>query len=498
MVSVRRVERAGEDGGSQGVRVRPRDSGNRARVVRYRLVMDKGQEVRETLRKALRDCVMEACAITRERSAGQPAYMDERKIWERRDDGSFQARRVVVPDTAVLFMKYGPRFEELASYRRAMDAAQADPVVGPQLDALIGGMNLGAIRIDGDRVVRSLAGAMVGGAGEVEFNEALFDAKWREIERDLDAQEFVRLTVAPLPDLVAPFPVKLSERVELDRLTDEEVAICADLGFLGDMFPGMEWVQAREAVGLRCFGTVQKTVNESPGVQGFGEGRFGDRPAWAQHLLVGDVLSALRLVKEGRIRSAGQVSILKGWLLGGMRSFGPRGGTQFRFGQYELNEIETADLHGIWAHLSGGVLEERRFLAASLRRFNLALERDLVEDRIVDLMIAGESLFLHDVGRPQDRGEARFRLALRAAAFVESPRYTKAEVFRVMREGYDIRSQVVHGGTAGKCRLPDKHDANVSDLAGAVEGIMRVGLRKGLVTPQLTKEGFWESLLLPG
>lgn len=469
-----------------------------ASMVRYRSVMDESQPTRNSLRDALRDCVLETCASTRARSAGQQSPLEEKQIWERAADGSFRPRRIVVPYAPILFLKFGPNVKELDSFRRAMEVAQADPIAGPQINALVGAEGLGAFRLDGERLVGSLAAAMVRDDGQIEFDEGLFGAKWEEIARDLYANDLTRITVAPLPRLVAPYPIKLTDGVELDRLTDEEVALCADLRLLGTFFPGFEFVNAEEAVGLRCTTSVRKIVGESLDATQLAQGgEFGRRPAWAQHLLVDDVLTTLRLVKEGRVRTTGQVSTIKGWMLGGMRQYSPRGWAPLNVAQYELDEIETTDLQGLWAQLSSGVLEERRFLAASLRRFNLALDRDLMEDRIVDLMIAGESLFLHDVGRPQDRGESRFRLALRAAAFAESTQYTKRQAFRVMREGYDVRSQIVHGGTVARCRLPDKAEANVSELATAVEGIMRAGLRKGLVTPALTQEGFWESLLLP-
>jgi len=133
-----------------------------------------------------------------------------------------------------------------------MEVAQTDPIVGPQVDALVGAENLGAFRLDGERIVGSLAAAMVRDDGQIEFSEELFDGKWEQIARDLYANDLTRVTVAPLPHLVAPYPIKLADGIELDRLTDEEVAFCADIRLLGDAFPGLEFVQAQEAVGLRC------------------------------------------------------------------------------------------------------------------------------------------------------------------------------------------------------------------------------------------------------
>ena len=131
----------------------------------------------------------------------------------------------------------------------------------------------------------------------------------------------------------------------------------------------------------------------------------------------------------------------------------------------------------------------------SLRRFNIAFERQQLDDRIVDLMIAAESLFLHDAGSPGERGELRFRLAVRAAKFIESPRYAPRQVFDLMRKAYDVRSQVVHGGSIKNTGLPDKPTATLGELVSAFEDVMRLGLRKTLNERQIRQTGYWEDLL---
>lgn len=135
----------------------------------------------------------------------------------------------------------------------------------------------------------------------------------------------------------------------------------------------------------------------------------------------------------------------------------------------------------------------------SIRRFNLAFDRGLPEDRIVDLVIAAESLFLSDLG-VRDRGELRFRFALRAAKFIEHPVYGEREVFRVMLRAYDVRSRIVHGSSPEDTKLPDNQSAQLPTFIDAIEELVRLGIRKGL---SMKGEGrklhgfeFWEDLLL--
>jgi len=134
----------------------------------------------------------------------------------------------------------------------------------------------------------------------------------------------------------------------------------------------------------------------------------------------------------------------------------------------------------------------------SIHRFNLAFDRGLLADRIVDLVIAAESLFLGDLD-VQDRGELRFRFALRAAKFIEHPNYSEHDIFRVMRLAYDARSAIVHGGSPKVTRLPDSESAKLPTFIDAIEELVRLGLRKGLSMKEdgkkMRQAEYWDALV---
>ena len=134
----------------------------------------------------------------------------------------------------------------------------------------------------------------------------------------------------------------------------------------------------------------------------------------------------------------------------------------------------------------------------SIRRFNLAFDRGLLADRIVDLVIAAEALFLSDLDEKY-RGELRFRFALRAAKFIEHPNYGEHDVFRVMRQAYDARSAIVHGGSPKDTRLPDNQSASLPTFIDAIEELVRLGLRKGLSMKEdgkkLRQAEYWDTLV---
>ena len=196
-------------------------------------------------------------------------------------------------------------------------------------------------------------------------------------------------------------------------------------------------------------------------------------------------------------RCPGEFASLDAWMLSAAKSYRLRPWTSpFSRCQYELrDDAEVKQFQDLWRDLTDGRLDDRGFLVMALRRFNMALNRAVIEDRIVDLMISAESLFLSDSGNPGERGEQRFRLALRAAKFVVSPRYAPRQIFDLMRTAYDIRSDIVHGGSVKKTRLPDMPEAKLQDFVPASEEVIRRGIRQALIDPQFGQSGYWEGFL---
>ena len=166
-------------------------------------------------------------------------------------------------------------------------------------------------------------------------------------------------------------------------------------------------------------------------------GTFGRRGSIDATTIVDDVLTGLRLFKQGTVRCPGEASGVKAWSLDASHYFRIRASRPHDFCNYELGDMEVEELQNLWSDLTGGTLDERTFLAMALRRFNMAADRQQLDDRIVDLMIAAESLFLHDAGSPGERGELRFRLAVRVAKFVDSPRYAVDRPPRFNRRNHD-------------------------------------------------------------
>lgn len=112
-----------------------------------------------------------------------------------------------------------------------------------------------------------------------------------------------------------------------------------------------------------------------------------------------------------------------------------------------------------------------------LSRLNAALRRRSIVDSAIDLRIAMEALFLHDL--TDDRGELSFRLRIRAARFLGRDLDERKGLHALFRNLYTIGSMAVHTGG-----LPPSHEGTethalleegYSTVARAIEEVMLRG-----------------------
>lgn len=415
--------------------------------------------------------------------------------WERGTDGhlreSKKRKRTLWPTLSDEWLR------TLPGYQTCVECLKSDPVVGPHLDRLVG-TRMSAFRLEANNILKSLMYAMLDDEGRLAFTDERFHSKWQELADFFGRDRIASKMVAPLPYLVVPaFPLRLNKELVLDRLTDDEVTRCYQVGVIRPNSMRVPFIFGEVAVGIRRTMFLQKLIREGdephePPEAG-DEGSFGNRPLFRDDLVIDDVLSALRLFKHTQIRTAGHATWTDSYWL--------KGGTSYRVlgqwpygGKFELSEGEVPQFLDLWRLLEEGAA---RF-GFSIHRFNFAFDRGLLADRIVDLVIAAEALLLGDLG-VKDRGELRYRFALRAAKFIEHLNYGEHDIFRVMRQAYDARSAIVHGGSPDETRLPDNQSADLPTFIDAIEELVRFGLRKALSMKEdgakMRQAGYWDTLV---
>ena len=133
-----------------------------------------------------------------------------------------------------------------------------------------------------------------------------FQQHWNLIAHDLTATTFTHVTIAPLPNFVAPFPVNVSPNIVIDQLADDEVNHCVRVGILRPQMPDFELIEEGKTVGIRCTRSMRKVVGEDRSAPEIGS--FGHRVPTDSINTVDDVLTALRILKQGNVSCLGEVS----------------------------------------------------------------------------------------------------------------------------------------------------------------------------------------------
>lgn len=114
------------------------------------------------------------------------------------------------------------------------------------------------------------------------------------------------------------------------------------------------------------------------------------------------------------------------------------------FQLYALKGGEIERLQQIYNQMASLSERSRKFLDIPLSRFHDSYERQNERDKLIDLCISLESLYV------REKDELAYRLALRCAYFLEEDELT--ETFRAVKDIYDARSKIVHGAS----RQPNK------------------------------------------
>jgi hypothetical protein len=445
----------------------------------------------------LRDFVRDAVSNFAVASSNSALGLEDDTRWEQGADGHFRElkrrTRKFWPILNGEWLRLQP------DYQTCVECLKSDVVIGVHLGSLVG-TSMSARAFEANDILMSLMYAILDDQGPLAFTDERFHSHWVELVGFLGADRLANKIVAPLPNLLVPaFPLQLNNELALDRLTEEEVTRCYEVGVIQPVSRRFPLIYRDVSVGIRKTMYLPKLIYRGdqppegpPDPQD--EGSFGNRPIFQVDLAIDDVLSALRLFKRTQVRSSGFASWTDSPWLAGSTTF--RALAQSRpSGKFELSDAEVPHFVELWRLLEQGAAG----FAFSIHRFNLAFDRGLLADRLVDLVIAAEALLLGDLDEKY-RGELRFRFALRGAKSIEHPKYSEHDVFRVMRQAYDARSAFVHGGSPNETRLPDDQSAKLPAFIDAIEDLVRLGLRKALSMKEAGKKvrqsEYWDTLVL--
>jgi hypothetical protein len=353
------------------------------------------------------------------------------------------------------------------------------------------------IQVNAEWIADHLVWRLAEKGQNLEFDSALFDEVFQTLNANLHGAEFKYVVVAPLFGLKAEslpirlvsesLPIGVMPTMEIDKLGDSEIVRCLRMGLLpASMLAGVGVAEVGAGIGVRTSFSVPIRIGEISG----GELNTTIQTRERLREQVQSVVHALRLFKEGQIALAGFVTFPEQWLGGGtqMSSIGTSGATLMG-SNYELNAKEASEFQLFWDELRAST--KKQFIEAAIRRFGYAGERHRPEDRLVDLLIAAESLFLTG-----ENLELSYRLSMRFALFVEESGYSRRELFDHMKRAYGVRSSIVHGGTLREKTLvlPKIGKVKLQNFVEETNRLLRLSLKKAIRMAATSDPAFgqWE------
>jgi hypothetical protein len=261
-------------------------------------------------------------------------------------------------------------------------------------------------------------------AGSVSVNDETLSRVCRRCLDDINRDEYVHEGIFQVHGFEAPEPFKITDDISLRPITKDDInQYCVEpLPVRNDpRIWSSDWI---------C--KVNQRVDRSA------------------HIRIWDsaytFLNAIGLVKEGcarmRLIQHGPVSP---YLVGRHA-----GSEQWRHSSPEgnritLDENEVSRLVANYKRIADIYTKKEKHRFVAMRRFRSACERTEIEDKLIDLVIALESLLI-----PHKGAEIGYRFRIRGASFLPDRLGDIAARIKLMKELYDARSSAVHGNAGNE------------------------------------------------
>jgi hypothetical protein len=382
-----------------------------------------------------------------------------------------------------------------------MTAFQQDGRLSRQVDTLIGTIQ-GGMRVE----AFSLASHALPHPDELDCADEAFERNYAQVETFLAAEELEFKALWPVPGLtVSDMPVQMEPGVELDAMTDQELAVGLRTDIVRPHFAHLKLFEA-SAADRTCF----RYRYRLPKLVGGGN----DQERTAQRLELEKRLGEIRsTIEEALVLILPEPVMATGRFVISDAQWNPtaEGGVQYqqatvprslRMRNVEMDAQSTSELQELWCHLSRrDILQRHRGLSLAMRRLSYQAQRERPEDELLDTMIAAEALYLTDIGNETYRGELRYRLALRAAVWADAAELglTKREVLKLMQSSYDARSAIAHGGTPNPRTMKIQNNrVEFPELVKKTKEVIGSGCRKALAAAAsgLGWPPEWDTLIL--
>lgn len=393
----------------------------------------------------------------------------------------------------------GEEIAELPEYQNALTLLLEDRAARRLLGTFVGGP-LALTDFSPQRLLKDAVFPHLGNSTELP-QEGAIDATWERIEAALYEPRMQYVALGPLIGVsVQGAPVELAPGITLERLSGKDLVRCLEADLFNNMgvdSPTLGYrvvpLEHLPAAGLRITQEYCRRVCKR---ERFEPADEDSERFWKTFDLADRALKALRLHGPEFVAMAGVIQWSDDYFGQGALWRSTRQHTYHRYlaPGFLLGVEDARGLGQLWEALSSRGVEERPALQLALRRLNMAIDRERHDDKLVDLMICAEAALLQDIS-PTGRGELRFRLSLRAGRSFPSNEFSPRDVFKLLKEAYDIRSSIVHGGEPKEPRVPGRGKVTLEEFTSVVERVMRQGI--GTLVLQACRLRAGEGLIQP-
>ncbi len=319
-----------------------------------------------------------------------------------------------------------------------MDELRTDVYWGCHIDKFIGSC-FTARCFHSEFLLNDLIRKYVDLSKKIEFNDDIFDCVVAFYEEAFFQNNVEYIRITPLMGIELEKNITISDEMSLEILCHNDISKAIEYGISGADSISFERGILREPCqfALVTRFSVSKIVTDNINdISGAKESEF----VWTKFEKdESTVIDLLALILGSRVVSTGYV----------MKSVNPvfefvrYGSNGTRAHCYLVNKtIDSAierDLCNLFNLYNNSISEKWSSLAIAIRRFSLALANDSLDDKLLDIMISAESIFL------DDSAELSYRLALRAATILGENCTNRHKIYLFFKEMYQLRSKIVHG-----------------------------------------------------
>lgn len=351
-------------------------------------------------------------------------------------------------------------------YQQTLEAIRADSVWGSHLDKLVGSV-IGDQAVNLDALLSYISVSLVEKTQKFDMTEELFVEQVERLESFFQSSTIKYFRVVPLWGVISTSELSISEHISLVPISNEGVSELLDIGLILNFY-NSSYIGRVPRLAIVTKLSIDKVVTDGT--------RTDDNERYAE---------ILNPVRRDETTIIDLLTLLLDVVMKPLGSVTKSNSCMYGTRQYEKNDIinswglvdkvieeeDKEKFSKIWQLLNGSGENTRHNLLIAVRRFSLAMTRLSLEDKLIDLMICAEALFLQD-----GNSELTYKLSHRAALFLGENQNQQKVIFKFFKDVYAMRSKVVHG-TKSYSQTPKDADLLSSTTVKLAEHLRKAILK---------------------